>query len=141
MALTSRDREAQEEVLRILPLQREAFRAPADWAFQVLAAERHAAAVQRSYRNLMRKLHPDKVAVTEGVERATAMVREAKDLCERSLSKTVAPMPPRCLRPAFQSPWRGEARPRGAENGVSATDSCPFSYLFTVFLRFCRPQR
>eukprot|EP00434_Breviolum_minutum_P018787 symbB.v1.2.016572.t1/scaffold1263.1/size128093/12 len=79
--VTSRDREAQEE----------AFRLTTDWAFTVLGAA-------RSYRNLMRKLHPDKVTITEGVEKTTALIREAKDLCEKSFSKIVAPGAPRGLR-------------------------------------------
>lgn len=96
--VTSRDREAQEEVLRILPLRRQAFRLTTDWAFTVLGAAREPASVQRSYRNLMRKLHPDKVTITEGVEKTTALIREAKDLCEKSFSKIVAPGAPRGLR-------------------------------------------
>lgn len=96
--VTSRDREAQEEVLRILPLRREAFRTTTEWAFTVLGASREPGSVQRSYRNLMRKLHPDKVTITDGVEKTTALIREAKDLCEKSFSKIVCPGAPRGLR-------------------------------------------
>eukprot|EP00435_Cladocopium_sp_Y103_P032880 s514_g8.t1 len=96
--VTSRDREAQEEVLRILPLRREAFRTTTEWAFTVLGASREPGSVQRSYRNLMRKLHPDKVTITDGVEKTTALIREAKDMCEKSFSKIVCPGAPRGLR-------------------------------------------
>eukprot|EP00439_Symbiodinium_sp_Y106_P085071 s357_g27.t1 len=100
---SSRDREAQEEVLRILPLRREDFRSPADWGFAVLGlgapqAPHNAAAVQRSYRNLMRKLHPDKVLATDGVERSIQLIREAKDICEKSFSRIEPPMAPQSLR-------------------------------------------
>lgn len=97
-AESSRDREAQEEVLRILPLRREAFPSATLWAFAVLGASHDSGSVQRSYRSLMRKLHPDKVKITEGVEKTTALIREAKDLCERSLSNLVVPGPPQSLR-------------------------------------------
>lgn len=100
---SSRDREAQEEVLRILPLRREDFRSPADWGFAVLGlgapqVPDNAAAVQRSYRNLMRKLHPDKVLATDGVERSIQLIREAKDICEKSFSRIEPPMAPQSLR-------------------------------------------
>ncbi|CAJ1444216.1 unnamed protein product, partial [Effrenium voratum] len=96
--VNSREREAQEEVIRILPMRRETFRSATDWAFAVLRATRDPSAVQRSYRSLMRKLHPDKVANTDGVERTITLIREAKDLCEKSFSRVVAPAPPRGLR-------------------------------------------
>jgi len=94
-----REREATEEVLRILPLRKEAFRSTADWGFAVLAvASRDEATVQRSYRSLMRKLHPDKVTQTDRVEKAIEQIREAKDACERSLSRIEPPRPPHGLR-------------------------------------------
>eukprot|EP00933_Yihiella_yeosuensis_P031994 TRINITY_DN2557_c3_g1_i1.p1 TRINITY_DN2557_c3_g1~~TRINITY_DN2557_c3_g1_i1.p1 ORF type:complete len:802 (+),score=176.02 TRINITY_DN2557_c3_g1_i1:64-2406(+) len=94
-----RDREAQEEVRRIIPLRKEAFRCSADWGFAVLgAASRDAAGVQRGYRSLMRKLHPDKVSQSERVEKTIELIREAKDVCERSLSRTELPQMPKDLR-------------------------------------------
>jgi len=96
---SSREREATEEVLRILPLRKEAYRSTADWGFAVLAvASGDEATVQRSYRTLMRKLHPDKVTQSDKVEKAIEMIREAKDACERSLSRIEPPRPPRGLR-------------------------------------------
>mmetsp|Transcript_42232 Transcript_42232/g.76360 ORF Transcript_42232/g.76360 Transcript_42232/m.76360 type:complete len:713 (+) Transcript_42232:160-2298(+) len=96
---SQRDKEAQEEVLRILSLRREDFRSLAEWGFAVLGpAPRDAASVQRSYRTLMRKLHPDKVTQTATVEKTIQMMREAKDACERSLSRLEPPLAPRDLR-------------------------------------------
>lgn len=59
---------------------------------------RDVASVQRSYRTLMRKLHPDKAGSDPNMVRAGEIIREAKDVCERGLSKKEAPDAPRNLR-------------------------------------------
>jgi len=46
----------------------------------------------------MRKLHPDKVLATDGVERSIQLIREAKDICEKSFSRIEPPMAPQSLR-------------------------------------------
>lgn len=97
-----REREANDEVCRILPLRREAFHSLAAWGFAVLAmqstSQRDQASVQRSYRGLMRRLHPDKVTQTPKVVKAVEIIREAKDACERSLLRLDPPGAPRSLR-------------------------------------------
>jgi hypothetical protein len=46
----------------------------------------------------MRKLHPDKAGSDPNMVRAGEIIREAKDVCERGLSKKEAPDAPRNLR-------------------------------------------
>lgn len=97
-----RDREANQEVGRILPLRRDSFQTLAAWGFAVLALPASTAkdhgAVQKNYRTLMRRLHPDKVPQTAKVVKAVEMIREAKSSCERSLLRLEPPGPPRGLR-------------------------------------------
>lgn len=93
-----REREAMREVARIVPMRREAYPNAAAWGFAILGVTtRDVAAVQRSYRTLMRKLHPDRVGSSPGVLRAVEMIREAKESLERSLSKQEPPGAPRGL--------------------------------------------
>jgi len=61
-------------------------------------AARNVAAVQKSYRFLMKRLHPDRVGQSHDVTKAVEMVREAKDVCERSLSSVQIPNAPRMLK-------------------------------------------
>lgn len=97
-----REREANDEVFRILRLRRDSFHSSALWGFTVLAlpagSHRDSSTVQRSYRTLMRRLHPDKVAQTQKVVKAVEIIREAKDACERSLLRMEPPGMPRGLR-------------------------------------------
>lgn len=97
-ACLARDKEADNEVSRIMSLRREAYRCAVDWGFAVLGASRDASAVQRSYRVMMRKLHPDKVSQSDKVDKAIELIREAKDLCERNLLRVETPSHPTCLR-------------------------------------------
>eukprot|EP00930_Biecheleria_cincta_P039734 TRINITY_DN27289_c0_g1_i1.p1 TRINITY_DN27289_c0_g1~~TRINITY_DN27289_c0_g1_i1.p1 ORF type:complete len:756 (+),score=111.21 TRINITY_DN27289_c0_g1_i1:115-2382(+) len=97
-ACPARDKEADNEVSRIMSLRRQAFRCAVDWGFAVLGANRDATAVQRSYRVLMRKLHPDKVSQSDKVEKAIELIREAKDLCEKNLLRVEPPSHPKSLR-------------------------------------------
>merc|ERR1719411_714019 len=91
-----REAEARREAERILPLVQGNFSTPAAWGFAVLdVASRDVASVQRGYRTLMRKLHPDKAGSDPSVVHAADMAREAKDACERGLSKEEPPGAPR----------------------------------------------
>lgn len=95
--VANREMEAKREVNRILALRRESFRTTAEWGFAVLGATRELASVQRGYRSLWRKLHPDKVEQNATVSRAVEACREAKEACERALSRQVVPGQPRAL--------------------------------------------
>lgn len=108
-----REQDASREVRRIVPLRRAWFPDGVTWGFSVLDIEEHElAAVQRAYRNLMKKLHPDKVGNSPGVDQAVEMIREAKELCERALSKEELPEAPRCLKSTMLCDIPGRRRIR-----------------------------
>jgi len=97
-----RERDAEREVKRIKGLNKDQFPSGAAWGFAVLdVASRDVSAVQRGYRALMRKLHPDKVGRSSDVTRAVELIREAKEACERGLSRQEPPGVPRCLKSAM----------------------------------------
>lgn len=90
--------EASREVERILPLRRDQFTTPALWGFAVLAVTtKDLGTVQRAYRAIMRRLHPDKAGSAPGVAEAAEAAREAREACERYLSNEEAPGTPRLL--------------------------------------------
>eukprot|EP00435_Cladocopium_sp_Y103_P063145 s1104_g24.t1 len=96
-----REQDAQREAKRILPLRRESYLNPTSWGFAVLGVPKgttEVSAVQRAYRALMRKLHPDRAGQSEDVVKAVEKVREAKEACERGLSRQEPPEQPRELR-------------------------------------------
>lgn len=91
-----REQEAANEVRRIDNLRRGGYSSASGWGFAVLAVQtRDIPSVHKGYRNLMKKLHPDKVQRTEAVARALDAIKEAKEACERSLSRQFAPGVPR----------------------------------------------
>lgn len=92
----ARENEAALEVKRINSIRRTSFNTVSAWGFAVLAVQtRDIAGVQRGYRGLMKKLHPDKVQTSTSVSNAMDLIKEAKDACERSLSRQFAPGAPR----------------------------------------------
>lgn len=96
-----REKAAAAEVSRIRVLRKAAFPTHAAWGFAVLDLKEStadAAAVQRSYRTLMKRLHPDRVGQTPGIADAMEVLREAKTQCERALSQEHPPSQPRRLR-------------------------------------------
>jgi len=91
--------EARREAERILPLVQRRFPTPDAWGFAVLdVASRDVASVQRGYRMLMRKLHPDKAGSDPSIVEAAEIIRKARDACERGLSRQERPGAPRNLR-------------------------------------------
>jgi len=108
-----RGQEAQTEVRRILPLRKESFRSPSMWGFAVLevpATSRDVASVQSKYRSLMRKLHPDRAGDSPLAAKCVELIREAKEICERGLSKQEPPPAPRGLRWEVLSSQPGHRR-------------------------------
>jgi len=102
-AAGDREQDAQREANRILPLRRESYLNPTTWGFAVLGVPKgttEVSVVQRAYRALMRKLHPDRAGQSEDVVKAVEKVREAKEACERGLSRQEPPEQPRELRSA-----------------------------------------
>jgi len=94
-----REAESRREADRILSLVQDRFPTAAVWGFHVLdVASRDVAAVQRGYRTLMRKLHPDKAGNDPSIVEAVEIIRKARDACERSLSRQEKPGAPRNLR-------------------------------------------
>lgn len=94
-----REAEARREAERILPLVQSRFPTAAAWGFAVLdVSSRDSASVQRGYRTLMRKLHPDKAGSDPSIVEAAEIIQKARDACERSLSRQERPGAPRNLR-------------------------------------------
>lgn len=121
-----RQTEAAIEVARILPLRREDFATPASWGFAVLGvATRDLVAVQRGYRTLIRKLHPDKAGSDPDIVRAGDVIREAKDACERSLSRQEPPGAPRNLQSTMLCAIPGKRRFRLNWNVPEGRDTGP----------------
>jgi len=90
---------AANEVRRVLGLRKESFHTLAAWGFATLACHMHdVTSVQRAYRTLMKKLHPDKVGNSPDVARAVELLREGKEHCERKLSQQEPPGQPTNLR-------------------------------------------
>jgi len=115
--VANREMEAKKEVNRISSLRRESFPSSAAWGYAVLSVTtKDLASVQRGYRSLMKKLHPDKVQHTGPVSKAVEACREAKEACERGLSRQDLPGQPRhlsfkaeCLTPGqrqFRINWQ-----------------------------------
>mmetsp|Transcript_36651 Transcript_36651/g.84319 ORF Transcript_36651/g.84319 Transcript_36651/m.84319 type:complete len:552 (-) Transcript_36651:67-1722(-) len=103
--------EASRTAGRILALRQASFRSASDWAFAVLelrAGTADVAAVQRSFRQLMRSLHPDKAGDAADVSEAVDCARRARALCERALSKEQVPAPPRALGVAVLCAYPGQ---------------------------------
>lgn len=87
------------EVSRVLSLRKDRFSAQGSWGLAVLGVQGRgdAVAVQRAYRALVKKLHPDKVGHAPDVARAFEILQEAKQCCERAMSQLHPPRPPRNL--------------------------------------------
>jgi len=103
--------EARRAATRILALRQPSFRSASEWAFAVLELRpgtTDVAAVQRSFRQLMRSLHPDKAGDAADVSQAVDCVRRARGLCERALSKEQVPSPPRSVGVSMLSQRPGE---------------------------------
>eukprot|EP00927_Polykrikos_kofoidii_P044023 TRINITY_DN38114_c0_g1_i1.p1 TRINITY_DN38114_c0_g1~~TRINITY_DN38114_c0_g1_i1.p1 ORF type:complete len:960 (+),score=136.36 TRINITY_DN38114_c0_g1_i1:62-2881(+) len=110
-AQQDRARDAETEVYRILSLHKGAFFCSASWAFAVLAcSKRDGPSVQSSYRALMRRLHPDRVEQSERVTSALEIIREAREVSMRSLSRIHPPDMPRGLRSSLLSETPGNRK-------------------------------
>eukprot|EP00930_Biecheleria_cincta_P002744 TRINITY_DN10373_c0_g1_i1.p1 TRINITY_DN10373_c0_g1~~TRINITY_DN10373_c0_g1_i1.p1 ORF type:complete len:870 (-),score=127.66 TRINITY_DN10373_c0_g1_i1:359-2968(-) len=110
---TSRELDAQREVRRILPVRRESFKSFASWGFAVLGIPMttcEVSVVQKAYRSMMRKLHPDRAGQDAKVAKAIETVHEAKVACERGLSRQELPPAPCCLRLEVLSLAPGQRR-------------------------------
>merc|ERR1712224_581851 len=83
---------ALEVADRVNAVRKEALLSKVEWAFAVLEKPvRDVQSVQKAYRNLMKSLHPDKAGSLPQVAAAVELVREAKDLSERSLRRQDPP--------------------------------------------------
>jgi len=131
----SREQEALREAGRILSLRRERFYSSAAWGFAVLGGTTNeVAAVQRAYRALMKKMHPDKAGHSQEVARAVEVAREAKDACERSLSRLQAPGAPRYLEYAAVCLTKGQRRFKLHWSPPVARQDAPVrKYIVSVF--------
>jgi len=102
--------EVTREAERILSLKLEFYVSPAAWGFAVLGAEaQDPASVQRTFRSLIRMLHPDRAGGASDPRHgdAAAKVKEAKELCERFLTKKEPPQSPKDLRSTVLSAMPG----------------------------------
>ena len=104
--LQAREREASEEVARILQLQegKRAFRSELMWAKAVLGLDSsvtEVSSVQQAFRSLMRKLHPDRIGTCSGATEAMDELRQAKQLCEHRMKFSELHPPGAPVRLAF----------------------------------------
>lgn len=117
-----------------MSLDKGAFPSLVDWAFAVVGAPcRDSASVQRSFRSIMRNLHPDKVNQSPLVLQALEQLREAKKCCERSLLKQQPPGVPRirCIQLLSLTP--GRRRIKLEWNGPDPRDGAPVEkYIVSV---------
>lgn len=112
-----RDEEAAREAARILALRSQDFNSRVDWAFAVLdttadGAARDPAVVQRCFRGLMRKMHPDKVGQSSDLARAVELLREAKDVGQKHVLEVKRPGPPHAFQAATLCSVPGKRRIR-----------------------------
>jgi len=124
--LAQRREESCREALRVLSIDKSSFASIVDWAFEVLgiAVTQHSLqSVQKSYRSLMKKLHPDKAFQSPEPVSAVEIVQEAKAICERSLSHLDVPSTPQSLVSTMTCAQLGKRRfrlrwsaPRNAES-------------------------
>lgn len=133
--MNERETAAYQEVYRILQLRKASFRKPVDWGFAVLHTEAMTiASVQTAYRKLMQKLHPDKVGHLPNIEKAVDVTREAKELCERMLSRQVPPGPLRSLRYTTICTTKGNRRFRLEWGAPLEKEGAPIQrYLVNAF--------
>lgn len=107
-------------------IRRQSYRSTSDWGFEVLGVRaKDTAEVQRAYRNLMKKLHPDKVQNSASVSNALESIKEAKDACERCLSRQYAPGAPRKLSVSILCSQPGRRRYRINWTPPLANESAP----------------
>lgn len=125
----AREQTAADEVARIAPLVREAFPSQAAWGFSVLGISEtegvDVLAVRSAYRALMKKLHPDRVGQSAAAARAIESLREARDCCERALSRLEPPGPPRNLAASLLVTMPGSRRVRLQWEPPEAQEAAP----------------
>eukprot|EP00746_Dinoflagellata_sp_MGD_P120766 gnl/MRDRNA2_/MRDRNA2_56168_c0_seq1.p1 gnl/MRDRNA2_/MRDRNA2_56168_c0~~gnl/MRDRNA2_/MRDRNA2_56168_c0_seq1.p1 ORF type:complete len:594 (+),score=101.57 gnl/MRDRNA2_/MRDRNA2_56168_c0_seq1:217-1782(+) len=94
-----RQQDAAQESRRILSVSKWSFASNLAWGITVLDAQgANTHAVQRAYRALMKKLHPDRVGHSPEIADAIESANEARIACERALSQQTAPGTPLYMR-------------------------------------------
>jgi len=126
--------EVAQEVTRILAFDKKSFSSILDWAFAVLGVmEKTLSAAQRSYRALMKKLHPDKTPQSPPVVSAVEMIQEAKSLCERCLCTQDPPGPPGKLSAVMLCATPGHRKYSLQWSAPAKTESAPVHrYIIAV---------
>lgn len=123
-------KEALREAARIARIPK----VGAGWGFIVLGATRDLASVQKAYRSLMKLLHPDKLQSCPQAACAVQLVREAKQQCERNLSKLMAPGPVSNLRYTAISMTPGSRRFQVSWTPPESRELAPVKkYVVSVF--------
>lgn len=131
--LAQRVATAEAEAVRMLSLDPSSFPSRESWGFAVLGLTGwlrlscDTAAVQRSFRTLMRKLHPDRVGPSKGIARALDMLHEAKAICERALSWERPPSAPRRLTAMCTCAVRGHRRVELKWDAPESSEDAPVS--------------
>lgn len=121
----SKERTAPEEIVRILRMRKESFPSLGAWGLAVLGAPPSLPAVQRAYRTLMKKLHPDKVGSSPSAACAFESLHEAKRCCERYLSQQEPPGQPRGLKASTLCAVPGNRRIRLEWQPPDPDDNAP----------------
>lgn len=113
LRLAQRREESTREALRVISVEKSAYSSKVDWAFAVLGiavTQYSLQSVQRSYRSLMKMLHPDRALESPESIVAVELVQEAKSICERSLSGLEAPNAPQNLLSTMMCSRTGKRR-------------------------------
>lgn len=133
--MNEREEAAFAEVQRILQVRKGAFQYPAAWGFAVLNVDvMNLASVQTAYRKLMQKMHPDKVGHLPNIEKAVEVTREAKEICEKTLSKQVPPGRLGSLRFTTISSAKGNRRYRLQWSAPQEKEGAPVQrYVVNAF--------
>jgi len=128
-ATKERAEEAAKEADRINALRRENFTDQVAWAHAVLDCESTDAAepssVQRCFRGLMRKLHPDRVGHSVELAQVVEVLRKAKDIAQKHISEVEPPGPPRNFQAATLCTTRGQRRIRLQWSAPEDLGRCP----------------
>jgi len=126
---------AVKEASRMLAMRKASFPTLAAWGLGVLSAQAcNVSAVQRAYRMLMKKLHPDRVGHSKDLAQAIEMAREARDCCERAFLQQDLPGSPAHLSSSILSAVPGRWQIRLEWGAPELTEPAPVhKYIVAAF--------
>jgi len=120
---------------RLNRIKSDRFVSNVEWGFAVLDhPERDLASVHKAYRSLTKQLHPDRVGSHPKVAAAVEIVREAKDICEKSLRRQHPPDRPTRMTCTHLCREQGSRKIRVQWRAPESKASAPVHrYIVAVF--------